>query len=349
VRELDECVLDDAVARTGRHQGDVAAAIELAADLGPRVPQPGSGATARRWELLARVAEIDLTTARVLEAHLDALAILAEAPSGDRSAVESMPARRGSGARTWGVFAAEASDARLVAACGTDGGASSWTLSGRKPWCSLADRLTHALVTAEVPGGRRLFAIALDEPGVHVVPGTWHARGLNEVRSGPVDLDGVPAVPVGDTGWYLARPGFAHGGIGVAACWWGGSLGVARALLRAAARREPDQIGYWHVGQAGLDLFSARACLDAAAHAIDAGEADGEAGAALALRVRSVVAQTAEAILDRVGHALGPAPLTFDEGHARRVADLTVYVRQHHAERDVARLGEQLLSGGAPW
>jgi hypothetical protein len=41
-----------------------------------------------------------------------------------------------------------------------------------------------------------------------------------------------------------------------------------------------------------------------------------------------------------VGRALGPAPLATDREHAQRVADLTVYLRQHHAERDLARLGE---------
>ena len=39
------------------------------------------------------------------------------------------------------------------------------------------------------------------------------------------------------------------------------------------------------------------------------------------------------------GHALGPAPLAFDEEHARRVADLTLYIRQHHGDRDLAALG----------
>ena len=51
----------------------------------------------------------------------------------------------------------------------------------------------------------------------------------------------------------------------------------------------------------------------------------------------------------RVGHALGPAPLTGDEDHARRVADLTVYLRQHHAERDLARQGEQVLGDADGW
>jgi hypothetical protein len=37
------------------------------------------------------------------------------------------------------------------------------------------------------------------------------------------------------------------------------------------------------------------------------------------------------------------------EAHARRVADLTVYLRQHHAERDLARLGGIVAGGGARW
>ena len=48
--------------------------------------------------------------------------------------------------------------------------------------------------------------------------------------------------------------------------------------------------------------------------------------------------------INRTGRALGPAPLCQDAQHARRVADLTIYVRQSHAERDLERLGR--LAGG---
>ncbi len=64
----------------------------------------------------------------------------------------------------------------------------------------------------------------------------------------------------------------------------------------------------------------------------------------LAARVRAVVHDAAETCLRTVGHALGPGPLTGDDVHARRVADLTVYLRQHHADRDLARLGESILA-----
>jgi hypothetical protein len=59
--------------------------------------------------------------------------------------------------------------------------------------------------------------------------------------------------------------------------------------------------------------------------------------------VRRVVAGTTEEVLERVGHALGPAPMALEEEHAGRVADLQLYVRQEHAERDAAQLGRHLL------
>ena len=69
--------------------------------------------------------------------------------------------------------------------------------------------------------------------------------------------------------------------------------------------------------------------------------------AARALRVRSLVAEVAAEVLDRTGRALGAGPLSHDEAHARRVADLTVYIRQHHAERDLAALGAMVT--GDTW
>ena len=43
--------------------------------------------------------------------------------------------------------------------------------------------------------------------------------------------------------------------------------------------------------------------------------------------------------ITRTGRALGPGPLCQDAQHAQRVADLTIYVRQSHAERDLEVLG----------
>lgn len=323
--------------------GDAGRALDLARALGGSVARPGAGRTRELFETLATLAAADLTAARVVEAHLDALAILDQA----KIAPADLFPGAAAGEPTWGVFAAEAAGARLVAT----GAGGAWRLDGTKPWCSLAGSLTHALVTAKTSGPhRRLFAVHLGDPGVAVPDAGWVGHGLAGVPSGPVDFRGVAAVPVGDDEWYLRRPGFAWGAVGVAACWWGGAIGLARGVYEAAGRREPDQIALAHLGALDLMLGAVGDSLAAAATRIDAGAATGPSGAILAARVRALAARTVDEVIERVGHALGPAPLAFDARHARRVSDLQLYVRQHHAERDHAALGRLLLDAGTtPW
>ncbi len=310
---------------------DAGTALRLAAKYGTLLPQPGGGQTAERWAVLAGVAERNLTVARVLEAHSDALAILAEAGS---------PPPGGS----WGVFAAEAAPHRLEAS--PTGGTT--VLTGVKPWCSLADQLDYALVTAHEGEQRRLFRVGLREPSVTVdPPGRWVARGLRTVTSVAVRFDGTPAEPVGEAGWYLSRSGFAWGGMGVAACWHGGARGLRASVLQAAESRGGD-LAALHAGIIDAALWASAAALSRGAALIDAGAAPGKDGQLLGLRVRAVVADAAERTIRQAGHALGPAPMAFDEDYARRLADLELYVRQHHAERDLARLGAAVSAMAGP-
>lgn len=380
-------------------QGKVTAALELARRLTPVAADLGRRSAAY-LRTLASLGAADLTVARVVEPHLDAMAILSQT----RHLAESVTAPPDS---TWGVFAAQAPWAHIEARPHASG----WRLSGVKPWCSLATDLSHAIVTAQVQGKQQAFAVSLRHDGVRVHEAGWHARGLREIRSTPVEFDDVPVDPVGPPGWYLGRPGFWWGGIGVAAVWWGGAAAVAEKVLDAARRREPDQVAHLHLGRLDAALTAARVLLTEAALLIDASPSqvashDGAhdaspAGAAMttpaaattsastttiratpdtaarnggttltqartttpadevfpgpspddcdnleltASRVRNAAAHAAECALQQAGWALGPAPLTFDEEHARRAADLTVYVRQHHGERDIARTGALLLS-----
>jgi hypothetical protein len=344
--------------------GDVPSALSLARLLGRSLTPPGHGSTRRVWEVLATLAAHDLGSARAIEPHLDALAILNQAPECTLPGVAMDPDC------TWGVFAAEGGDAPLVAsvvdrgdevadAAGpgsphqedTSAGASAWRISGVKPWCSLSGVLRAALVTAATSDGeRRLFAVDLRQDGVDVVEGVWAARGLTEIPSGPMRFDSVAAFPVGEAGWYLERAGFSWGGMGVASCWYGGAVGLARALHASAAARPEDRLLAMHLGAVDQVLQSARRALDEGATLIDAGEATGAGGRLAAKRIRAAVASSCEDVLVRVGHALGPAPLALDPAHAKRVADLEIYLRQHHAERDDASLGESLArSGTPPW
>lgn len=313
----------------GTAPGDV---LAWAAEVGTSVPLPGAGLTRQRWEWLATLGAWDQVQARVVEPHLDARAILAEA------------GREADATLTWGVWAAEGPGASLDATRTDDG---DWVLDGTKAWCSLAGEVSHALVTAWAGGSqRRLFAVDVRQPGFGLAPSTWQPTGLREVTTSSTRLERVAATAVGEPDWYLARPGFAWGGIGVAAVWYGGAVGVARRLVEQTRRREPDQVALMHLGAVDARLTAAAAVLVDSAARIDVGQAAGRAGALLAARVRQVVADAAEDVLARCGHALGPGVLTQEADHARRVADLGLYLRQHHAERDQAALGRLVLDAG---
>lgn len=316
------------LAALGALPSTVADALAAGPALAAVVPLPASGRTAERLEALATLGAHDLEVARSIEPHLDAVAILAEA---------GLPPRAGA----YGVFAAEGPGSRLELRDGR--------LTGEKPWCSLADRLDRALVSAWQGDARVLVDVDLRQSGVEVVQGAWHARGLVGIPSGPVRFDDAVAEPVGEPGWYLHRSGFAWGGIGVAACWHGGAVAVARRLLGATGDA-PLRLA--HLGAVDEALTASRLALADAARRIDAGDASVEPGT-LALRTRGIVARAVDEALARVARALGPAPLALEAEHARRVADLHLYVRQHHAERDQASLGaavaELAAAGGSAW
>ncbi len=338
--------------------GNVPALLGLAQEAGKEWPRPGEGSTGLLWELLATVAAIDVAAARIFEPHLDALAILAQAGHD--------PARA-SGA--WGVFAAEGPGMRLAA----ESNGSGVLLSGAKPWCSLAPVLDHAVVTAHTDdGGRAAFAVDLRHAGVTCEEPEWVARGLQEIPSGTVRFHRVPAQPLQGTNWYFSRPGFAWGGMGVAACWLGGAVGIARDYrdsLRAGrlSGREPDQVALASLGGLDRTLTSALQYMAGTAEGIDRWEQastdqvsseqvpsqQGNAGRVSpwsdALRVRATCAAAVERVLTVVGSNRGPGPLAFDRTYAKRMADLALYVRQHHGMRDDAQLGSLTLKGDAPW
>jgi alkylation response protein AidB-like acyl-CoA dehydrogenase len=292
------------------------------------LPLPGGGATAARWRRLADLTEADIVAGRLAEAHTDAVAILAEL-----GGPEPKPDQ------LWGVWAAEPPDA-VVFARGTGGEA---TLDGTKAWCSGATLCSHALVTARLTSDERgLFAVNLHHPAVRPLPSTWRNPGMAQSDTRSVQFSGVPVIPVGRPGEYLSRPGFWHGAIGVSACWLGGARSVAKPLYERATADHVDAHTLAHLGAVDAALAAGDAILMAAAAEVDADPLNRKGSAELiARRTRAVVEAAVDETLSRTARALGPAPLCLDADHARRVADLAIYVRQSHAERDLERLGRQ--------
>jgi alkylation response protein AidB-like acyl-CoA dehydrogenase len=292
------------------------------------LPAPGSGHTGRRWAKLAALAEHDVVAGRIAEAHADAAAILDELGG-------PLPQR----GQLWGVWAAETPDAAVVARDTGDG----VVVDGTKAWCSGAGLCTHALVTARGEDERRgLYAVDLVQPHVVALTDSWRNAGMRESDTRTVQFTDAKALPVGPPGGYLDRPGFWHGAIGVAACWLGGARAVAAPLYRAVGDEHStashDAHAHAHLGAVDAALAAAESMLWSAACWVDSHPHDADAER-WARRVRAVVEHAVDEAITRTGRALGPAPLALDGKHAERVADLGMYVRQSHAERDLAALG----------
>ncbi|MDN5655057.1 MAG: hypothetical protein L0G46_08235 [Kocuria sp.] len=288
----------------------------------------GHSSQISQWEALLQVASIDVAVARMLEPHVDALGILAEAG-------HATPDRHSA----WGVYAAESP--KYAASASGEG--SELTITGGKAWCSLASELTHAIVIAHGEEGSRAHAVDLRDSRVQPEAGTWPSLGLREIPSGAVKFGQAPATAVGPAGWYLDRPSFAWGGIRVSACWFGGALGMAQVAARLhLARPGPSAVGEMQLGQLDAEIFTARTALSEAATAADSDRGFTRAEAwALALKVRNIVYRGVQRIQHLSRELAGPAALTGDPAFAKADADLTVYISQHHGPRDEAALGTE--------
>ncbi len=307
------------------------------------LPLPGRGQTLQRWQRLAGVAQRDLSLAKLYEGHTDALAILAElgGPTPPRDSL-------------WGVWAAEDPAGRTL--CEPVGGEEgALVLRGAKCWCSGAGSVDHALLTAWGPDASapQLVAVAMDQPGITVHDGGWQSIGMAGCPARTVHFDGARAQAVGAPGAYLTRPGFWHGGAGVAACWYGGAEGLAESLYAALARpgRPPTALQLAAAGAVDVQVTQMRAVLAQAAQWIDDHPRDD--AAVVAMRVRLAVEEGASQLLDVVARALGAGPFCRDGRFARAAADLPVFLRQSHAERDQAAHAERVLRQWdgrlAPW
>jgi len=191
-------------------------------------------------------------------------------------------------------------------------------------------------------GDRALYAVDLANPAVTRLPRTWRNPGMAGCDTRSVRFAEAPAIPIGAPGDYLAREGFWHGAMAVAACWLGGARAVAAPLYHAVADRDrstsADPHAQTHLGAVDAALAAADAMLACAANDVDAEPHAGRAEL-IARRVRAAAETAVDEAIIRTGRALGPAPLALDAKHAQRVADLSMYVRQSHAERDLAALG----------
>ena len=266
----------------------------------------------------------NLSLARLAEAHWDAVAILAE---DGRSAVPGA---------LYGVWASEI-PGRALELSAHEGGLK---VSGSKLFCSGAGLIDRALVTVgttdhrliDVDLRRQSACIDYDDSAWKTTAFAETKTAMATFRSASVSADDV----IGGHRWYLERPGFWQGACGPAACWAGGAAGLVDYAYKQK-RDDPHTLA--HLGALYAAVWALGSYLDAAGCEIDATFADIDLAQRRALTLRHLVEQACTETLRRLPRAYGPYPLAMDEEVSRRYAELDLYVRQSHAERDLENLG----------
>jgi alkylation response protein AidB-like acyl-CoA dehydrogenase len=291
------------------------------------LPHPGSGATAARHRRLAEFAREDVSLARLIEAHTDAIAILAEA---NREPVQYA---------LYGVWASETGDQPLRLLKSQGG----WKIAGCKSFCSGANIIDRALVTVTVPE-QRLVDVDLrtNAQSISFGESEWIATDFAETNTAHAQFEGADICGenlIGPPGWYLSRSGFWDGACGPAACWAGGATGLVNYAFSHSANNGHSLA---HLGAMKADVWAMSSCLDAAGREIDDAPPDHQAAMVRALALRHIIEQLCLDILARFGRAYGPRPLAFDVDASRRYQEVNLYLRQCHAERDLEKLGRQI-------
>lgn len=315
----------------GRTDGDalVSRLRSLVASNVFELPQPGCGATGERLRRLAAISAADLSAGRLAEAHLDAITILREA------------GREPEDGALYGVWASDAPHARLELLARPHGR----LLTGRKAFCTGAGLVDRALVTAHSGGGVLLVDLATTD-GVEVDGSGWITEAFASTATASIDIAGLgvsDAAVIGSTDWYLDRVGFWLGALAPAACWAGGAIGLVDHCFGRVHGRSVDDHTLAHLGVLDSARWDLGVVLDAAGAAADDARHDAASARHLAMRTRTVVERVVTLTVDHAVRAFGPQLLANDAWAERRIAELQLYVRQHHDARDHAALGRETL------
>lgn len=294
---------------------------DLATGTTATFPAPGGGQTAERLLWLMNLARVDdVSTARLAEAHLDALAILHDA------------GRLPKAGCLYAVWASASGDEPRVV---------DDALVGTKRFCSGLGVVDRALVTVHSQSEELL--VDVDVGALLPINSGWGSPALRDTATGDADLDGITDFDVVDTTrWYLHRPGFWHGACGPAACWAGAAIGLVDA---AVTLLDDDPHRRAHVGAMASAEWAMTALLEQAGAEIDADPADRARAELRARALRHCIERIGTEVADRFSRAFGPRPFVSDGSLAQRHADLHLYMRQHHAERELGAVAD--LAAGA--
>ena len=226
-------------------------------------------------------------------------------------------------------------------------------LNGTIRFASGAGILDRALVPVWLDPQTHLL-VDLAVAGLPVDRRQWNTSAMRVSHSHTVtvtdlvvDADEV----VGEPGFYLGRPGFLPGGVGVAAVWAGGLSRVLDVAVAMLTGRRVTEAQDARLGRARLQLIAALTAVRTAGTRLDelwSERAQPTTATALADGVThspAVVAQAGTACRGAGRLLAGPAGLAFDSDLGHAVDDLGLYAAQLNVDAEATRVGTVLRSG----
>ncbi|UOM36541.1 acyl-CoA dehydrogenase family protein [Acuticoccus sp. I52.16.1] len=360
---MDDLLPPGVLARIASRAGEAEATCDLAEDLAAltelgvlMAPLPAGedgiglgtepGGTAACVDLLVRIGAANLSLARLMEGHVNAvkLVVLYGTPATRTRAFAIV--RSGGLLGVWGADAA--TPVALRSDCG------GLVLAGAKRFASGLGNVAAALVTAASPSGDgpQLILVPADD-AARADASVWRQSGMRATRSGIYVLDGLriePDMLVGRPGDLLREPYFEGGVWRYCAAHLGGAQALYRAMVRRLVEtgRADDPHQARRVFEAASACETARLWIESAAAKVEgqgAAPVEPEAAAAYALMAREATETACLTVMDRTERALGTA--AFEEGDVDRIRrDLSLFLRQAAPDAKRARAARTLVATG---
>ena len=261
----------------------------------------------------------NLSTGRVIEAHINAMLLIATYGTAQHRSQAQADAKAG----------------HLFALWVTDHGPPVTLLDGRltgiKAPGSAAGHATRAVITADTPGGTRLATLALDAIPVQPMPGLL--PGMRASITGAALLDGIPLDPAalfGAPGDYLREPLLSTGAWRTSAVTLGGLdalVEAARTTIvikgHAAHVLQQERFGRIAIAHDTAALWAERA----ARHGDDPSRTTAERVTTVGL-ARIAIETACLDVMHHVQRGLGLGAFIRPGTVERLMRDLAVYLRQ---------------------
>lgn len=299
-------------------------------------------ATARRLE---RIASVNLSVARLMEGHVNALRLIEELGSEEQKFEIDKLLENDAFLGVWGADGDP--PVALDAATGT--------LHGQKIYASGLSTVTHALITVDVKTKTQLCLVNVQET-CRQDAAIWSMPGMRATRSGAFDFTGLTsdaATWIGPPDSYMTEPTFVGGVWRIAALQLGATLGLLDSVAAqlASLDRLEAEAQLIRLTPLAMRALAAEGLVTRAAEFAqsEAAQTNPERAVALSASARLLTEDLGLQTIAASEQSLGLIHFNKGSESGRMARDLAVYLRQAARDALVVRVGAHVFGAQSIW